>query len=135
MVGDIIKAGLHLGGGWLILQDDELQEDTVCKESLHVAGRQMCFQNGNSLRFSIDPNTIGDNGLGRPAPLYRWSCIPQGGELQEDEVCKDSLHTASDGKYVPKWNKLRFSIIPNLVGDNGHLGVITKFGKNLRTRC
>ena len=30
MVSDIIiKAGLHLRGGWLILQDDELQEVDV----------------------------------------------------------------------------------------------------------
>lgn len=61
-IGIIIKAVMHHMNGWLILQGAELQEVETCKDFLHTAGRQMCFHFGNSLRFSIDPYTIGDNG-------------------------------------------------------------------------
>ena len=42
--------------------------------------------------------------------------IFQEGELQESSVCKESLQTASDGKYgetrfyIPKWNKLTLNL-------------------------
>ena len=57
--------------------------------------------------FGVTPQNI----------VMHIKAILQSGELQDVAVCKDFLHTASDGKHVPKWNKLIFSVyelLPNL---------------------
>ena len=73
------------------------------------------------------------------APLYRRSRIPQGGELQEVAVVSKMETTASDGKPVPKWNKLRFSINPYTIGVGNHGGkdilIINEAGLHLRSGC
>ena len=66
-----------------------------------------------------------------------WDSIPNmvSGLKDGKEALKMRVSALkSAGWNFTKFGKVR-SIDPNSIGDNGHLGVITKFGKNLRTRC
>ena len=61
-------------------------------------------------------------GVNVPTVSKHIKDVLQSGELQEVAVVSKMETTASDGKYVPFWNKLRFIV----------LGVITKFSENLQ---
>ena len=81
--------------GWNFLKFEKVQRNTTMSP-LSSQGRcaqddcnhhQMVIGKGMGIIIKVDL-----------APLYRWSCIPQDGELQEVETCKESLQVQIEGE-------------------------------------